>query len=76
LALVLVAPLLLGGLLAFLLRGGGVPYAYSYNPDISRFFFLSIIVFLLFGLMGGIGEYIKDRPKLLRERLLNIRGLQ
>jgi hypothetical protein len=75
LVLVFLAPLVLGLAMAGLMRGGEMPYAYARNEDAPKYFFLSIIIFIFFGLMASIGEVIKDRAKLLRERLLDLGGL-
>lgn len=76
LVLTLVLPVMLGLALGGLFRGDDIPYAFSINPEAPKFFFLSSIVFIFFGLMSSVGEVVRDRPQLIRERLVNVRPYQ
>ncbi|MBN1696816.1 MAG: ATP-binding cassette domain-containing protein [Spirochaetales bacterium] len=69
-------PLTLGLILAFLLRGGGEPYMYFSNTQLTKYLFLSAIIFIFFGLMSSVNEVIKDRPMLIREKIVDIKPWQ
>jgi hypothetical protein len=70
------APLVLGGAMAAMLRGPDVPYTYAGNTALGRFFFLSTIVFVFFGLMASVNEIIKELALIRRERVSGFRAGQ
>lgn len=69
-------PIILGVLMSMLLRGENEPYLFSFNAEFSKYLFLSVVVFVFFGLMASVNEVIKDRPILNRERIIGIRPYQ
>lgn len=73
LAINLVEPPLLALLAAFLCRGAwGSVYTFGDNPNISIYFFISVIVALFLGLSVSAEEINRDRKVLERERFLNL----
>jgi ABC-type multidrug transport system ATPase subunit len=73
LAINLVEPPLLALLAALLCRGAwGAGYTFGDNPNISIFFFVSVIVALFLGLSVSAEEINRDRKVLERERFLNL----
>ena len=68
-AMSVAAPLSLGLVMAGMLRGPDIPYTYSGNSALSRFLFLSTIVFVFFGLMASVNEVIRELPLIRRERV-------
>jgi ABC transport system ATP-binding/permease protein len=73
LAINLIEPLLLALLAALLCRGawGGV-YTFGDNPNLTIYFFISVIVALFLGLSVSAEEINRDRKVLERERFLNL----
>ena len=69
-------PIVLGLILSVLLRGNTSPYMYYSNTEITKYFFLSVIIFIFFGLMASVNEVIKDRPILIREKIVDIKPWQ
>jgi ABC-type multidrug transport system ATPase subunit len=69
-------PTVLGLILSVLLRGSTLPYMYYSNTEITKYFFLSVIIFIFFGLMASVNEVIKDRPILIREKIVDIKPWQ
>jgi len=70
----LVAPLL-GLLVGLILRQSNdpdQPYALVHNDAILNFFFLSSVIAIFLALSNSLAEIIRDRPLLLRERMVNI----
>ncbi len=72
LSLTFILPTVLGLLMSYSLKGGPKPYYFKTNDEISKFFFLTVIVFIFSGLMASISQIIKDRPIIIREKLLDI----
>ncbi len=72
LGLTFVLPIALGLLMSYSLKGGPKPYFFKTNDEITKFFFLTVIVFIFSGLMASISQIIKDRPIIIREKLLDI----
>ncbi len=70
------APLMLGLVMAAMLRGPDQPYTYSGNGALGKFFFLSTIVFVFFGLMGGVNEVIRELALIRRERIAGFKAGQ
>lgn len=55
-------------------RDAGVDsYLFKTNPNFSKFLFLSVIILIFLGLTSSMNEIQKDRAKIRREKLLNIR---
>lgn len=48
-------------------------YLFRENKNYEKFLFLSVIIFVFLGLTSSLSEIIKDRPKIQRERLINIK---
>lgn len=69
-------PLALGLILSFLLKGGTSPYMFFANSQFTKYLFLSTIIFIFFGLMASVNEVIKDRPILIREKIVDIKPWQ
>lgn len=69
-------PAILGVILAFLLRGDTAPYLYFMNGQMTKYLFLSVIIFIFFGLMASVNTVIKDRPMLTREKIVDIKPWQ
>ena len=73
LAINLVEPPLLALLAALLCRGAwGDVYTFGGNPNITIYFFISVIVALFLGLSVSAEEINRDRKVLERERFLNL----
>lgn len=70
------APLLLALVMAAMLRGPDEPYTYSGNTALGKFFFLSTIVFVFFGLMGSVNEVIREVALIRRERVAGFKPRQ
>ncbi|MBN2533702.1 MAG: ATP-binding cassette domain-containing protein [Spirochaetales bacterium] len=69
-------PFILGLILSFLLKGGTSPYMFFANTQFTKYLFLSSIIFIFFGLMASVNEVIKDRPILIREKIVDIKPWQ
>ncbi|TVQ23544.1 MAG: ATP-binding cassette domain-containing protein [Spirochaetaceae bacterium] len=69
-------PVVLGVVLGYLFRGADIPYAYARNAEFPKFLFLSAVIFTFFGFVEGIGLVVRERPILLRERLIDVRPWQ
>ncbi len=70
----LVSPLL-GLLVGLILRQNGQPgepYTLANNHAFLSFFFLASIIAIFLALSNSLAEIVRDRPLLLRERMLNI----
>lgn len=76
LVLTFLAPVILSFTLSFILKGNSRPYEFYRNSEFSKFIFITVIIFIFFGLMASVNEVIKDRPTLLREKILNIKPYQ
>ncbi len=72
----LLVPLLLGLLMSFLLKGGKVPYLFPFNDEYTKYLFLSVVIFIFFGLMASVNEVIRDRPILHREKIIGTKPRQ
>jgi ABC-type multidrug transport system ATPase subunit len=70
------APLLLAGTMAAMLRGPDEPYRYAGNTALGKFFFLTTIVFVFFGLMASVNEIIRELALIRRERIAGFRPAQ
>ncbi|MDD3050169.1 MAG: ATP-binding cassette domain-containing protein [Candidatus Cloacimonetes bacterium] len=66
---------LLAFIIAFILRLAPETGNYSYykNSNMSVFYFISIIVFIFFGLSASIEEILTERKNILRELRINLR---
>ncbi len=72
-AINLVEPPLLALLAALLCRGSwGSVYTFGDNPNVTIYFFMSVIVALFLGLSVSAEEINRDRKVLQRERFLNL----
>lgn len=49
-------------------------YLFKQNANFPKFLFLSVIILIFLGITSSINEIQKDRPKIQREKLLNIRA--
>jgi ABC-type multidrug transport system ATPase subunit/ABC-type multidrug transport system permease subunit/uncharacterized tellurite resistance protein B-like protein len=70
------APLVLGIVMAAMLRGPDEPYTYAGNTALPKFLFLSTIVFVFFGLMASVNEVIREQALIRRERVAGFRAMQ
>lgn len=66
---------LLGIVIAFILRLAPEATKYSFydNTNIGTHIFVSIIVFVFFGLSNSLEEILSDRKHILREKMMNLR---
>jgi len=71
-----IVPIVLGLVAGVLLRGGGEPYMLYANEQFPKYLFLSMIIFVFFGLISSVYEIIRDRPILIREKNADIRPWQ
>lgn len=72
----LLVPLILGLLMSLLLKGGKVPYLFAFNDEYTKYLFLSVVIFIFFGLMASVNEVIRDRPILHREKIIGTKPRQ
>ena len=70
------APLFLGILLSYLLKGKKSPYFYSTNSEMPKFFFLSVIIFIFLGLMSSVSLIYKEKPLIRREKMIRLSSWQ
>ncbi len=70
------APSLLAAVMAAMLRGPDEPYRYAGNSALGKFFFLTTIVFVFFGLMASVNEVIRELALIRRERIAGFRPAQ
>jgi ABC-type multidrug transport system ATPase subunit len=70
------APLVLAAAMAGMLRGPDEPYRYAGNTALAKFFFLTTIVFVFFGLMASVNEVIRELALIRRERIAGFKPAQ
>jgi len=54
---------------------GWAKYLFKKNESFEKFLFLTVIIFIFLGITSSISEILKDRAKIQRERLINIKSI-
>ncbi len=76
----LIAAPILALAVSFILRFANNPDSQSYsfynNPNIGLFIFISIIIFIFFGMANAINEIISEKRILCRERKINLKNYE